>query len=199
MNVSGELNSIRQAELYRNREIIYSDQSAFVTTEQNRVLNFCSNNYLGLANDERIKSAFIAAATKQGVGSGSSQLICGYHQLHADLEDAVSEFLGVEKAVLFSNGYLANLGLMQAYMNSNSLVCMDRLNHASLYDGIKLSSARLKRYPHCKPETLFDMLNEKDSQCETRFVVSDGVFSMDGDVAPIPALFSVAENLNANT
>jgi 8-amino-7-oxononanoate synthase len=158
-------------------------------------LNFCSNDYLGLANHPEVKKAFIAAIEKYGVGSGSAHLICGHSMAHHALEEDLAEFTGRDKALLFSTGYMANLGVISALMGQGDGVFEDRLNHASLLDGGLLSGARFKRYRHADVDHLAITL--KKTAAVNRLVVTDGVFSMDGDVAPLQELAAIAAEQNA--
>lgn len=153
-----------------------------------RMLAFCSNDYLGLAADPRVAEAMIAGVRRYGVGSGAAHLISGHSHAHHALEEALAEFAGRERALLFSTGYMANLGVLSALLGRGDSVFEDRLNHASLIDGGLLSRARFKRYAHADPSALAAQLRAAPGR---RLVVTDGVFSMDGDVAPLPALAGV--------
>ena len=149
------------------------------------VINFCSNDYLGLANHEVVKQAFINGVKTYGAGSGSAHLVNGHSKAHHALEEELAEFTGYPSALLFSTGYMTNLGLAQALVGKGDTVLEDRLNHASLIDGGLLSGARFQRYAHNDVKQLEEKL--KTAKGET-LVLTDGVFSMDGDIANIPAL-----------
>lgn len=157
--------------------------------------NFCSNDYLGLAADPALAEALAAAVRTQGVGSGAAGLVCGYHRAHAELAEALADWLGVEAVLLFGNGYLANLGLLQGLLGTGDAVFQDRLNHASLLDGGLASGARQQRYAHADPDDLARRLGATEAR--RRLIVSDGVFSMDGDIAPLPALHDLARRHEA--
>lgn len=154
-------------------------------------LNFCSNDYLGLANDPEVITAFQKAASEWGVGSGASHLVCGHQRPHHELEEALAAHTGRERALLFSTGYMANLGVISALLGKADAVFEDRLNHASLLDGGLLSGARFRRFAHNDPLALERLLQR--SEARRKLVVVDGVFSMDGDEAPLGALAEVCE------
>lgn len=153
-------------------------------------VSFCSNDYLGLANHPAVIAALQEGAARYGVGSGGSHLVTGHCVIHQELEQALAAFTGRERALLFSTGYMANIGVINALMGDGGVVLQDSLNHASLLDGGWLSRARSIRYPHNDMNALAQLLAQH--QHEACLVVSDGVFSMDGDVAPLPALTKLA-------
>ena len=146
---------------------------------------FCSNDYLGLAADSRVRQAFIRGAENYGTGSGAAHLVTGHSAAHHGLEEELADFTGRPRALLFSTGYMANLGVIAALSGRGDTVLEDRLNHASLIDGGLLSGARLKRYGHADPSALESRLRDAAGE---KLVATDGVFSMDGDIAPLPAL-----------
>jgi len=150
------------------------------------LLSFCSNDYLGLAGDPRLVESLRVAAGRYGVGSGSAHLIAGHHKVHEELERALAEFLHRPRALLFSTGYMANLGVLGALLKSGDLLLEDRLNHASLLDGGRLSGARLLRYAHAEAAAAETLLQAHPDT--SALLASDGVFSMDGDLAPLPDL-----------
>lgn len=181
--------------LYRKRIEVESPQGAEIRVEGRDYLNFCSNDYLGLANHPDLVKSFQWAASSYGVGSGASHLINGHSTAHQNLEIELAEFTGRDRALLFSTGYMANLGVISALCGRNDLVFEDRLNHASLIDAALLSRATLKRYRHNDCDHLEEILiNAKGNQ---KLVVTDGVFSMDGDLAPMPELVSTAQKHQA--
>jgi 8-amino-7-oxononanoate synthase len=186
------LQARRAAQLYRTRREVQSPQSAVLQVDGRELLNFCSNDYLGLANDPRVKEAFIAGVERYGAGSGASHLVCGHSAPHEALENALAEFTGRSHALVYSSGFMANVGVLTALLGPQSAVFEDRLNHASLLDGGLFSGARFKRYAHLDVAALEKQLAQDESTGE-RLVVSDGVFSMDGDVAPLAALMDVCE------
>ncbi len=167
--------------------------------EGRRVLNLSSNNYLGLAAHPRVKEAAARAAQVYGCGSGASRLLCGNMSLHQTLEQRLAAFKGKEAALLYSSGYAANVGALSCLLSSGDYVFSDELNHASIVDGCRLSRARIGIYPHKDVAALGKMLHEARSAAthSRRLVVVDGVFSMDGDVAPLPELVKLATRYDA--
>ncbi|MGD0959197.1 MAG: 8-amino-7-oxononanoate synthase [Methylomonas sp.] len=185
----GELEQIKRQNLYRKRLVNDAAQGTLLHVDGGRLLNFCSNDYLGLANHPAIRAAFKQAADKYGVGGGAAHLVCGHTSAHHALEEELADFTGRDRALLFSTGYMANLGVISALLSRGDYLFADRLNHASLLDGALLAHARLQRYPHADVTTLKSRL----ADCKARaMLVSDGVFSMDGDLAPLPALAELA-------
>lgn len=174
------------ADLYRRRLTVESGQAAEVAVNGERLLNFCSNDYLGLASHPALIQAFQRAAGRYGVGSGASHLVCGHQHEHHALEEELADWLQRPRALLFSTGFSANLGIIQSLVGSGDAVFEDRLNHASLLDGGLGSGARFARYPHNDATALDARL--AGVQARHSLVVTDGVFSMDGDVAPLAAL-----------
>jgi len=194
IDLAGELQEIKQQNLYRSRRVISTPQGVEITVDGQAVINFSSNDYLGLANHPDVIASFKRATDKFGVGSGSAHLICGHSASHHALEEELAEFTGRDRVLLFSTGYMANLGVISALLGRGDQVFQDRLNHASLLDAGLLSGARFKRYFH---NDLLD-LNKKIKPIEGRtLIVTDGVFSMDGDVAPLTELSALAKEKNA--
>ncbi len=154
------------------------------------LLSFCSNDYLGLANHPQVRAAFKDAVDRYGLGSGGSHLVTGHSRAHQALEEELADFMGRDRALVFSTGYMANTGIINALMDTGGLVLQDSLNHASLLDGGWLSKADSRRYPHCDMPALEAMLEA--SKANRHLIVSDGVFSMDGDLAPLPELVRIA-------
>lgn len=191
---SGELGRLEQQGLYRRRRVVDGPQGVLLDVDGRRMVNFCSNDYLGLAADPRLVEAFQRGAERYGVGSGSAHLICGHSAAHHALEDALAEFTGRRRALLFSTGYMANVGTISALLGRGDTVLEDRLNHASLLDGGLLAGARFRRYHHTDPADLAAKLATGSGKV---LVVSDGVFSMDGDLAPLPALAALAASHDA--
>ena len=163
------------------------------TVNGHKVVSFCSNDYLGLASDPRIVKAFQRGAETYGVGTGASCLINGYTRAHAQLEERLSEFTGRDRALLFSTGYMANLGVICSLSRRNTVVLEDRLNHASLLDAAQLARAKLKRYPHCDTQALEQQL----AATPNALVASDTLFSMEGDLAPLPQLAAICTKHHA--
>jgi len=188
--LSANLEAIAQQGLYRSLRIIDSPQGVQLQLDGRTVVNFCSNDYLGLANHPAVVDAFKTAVDQYGVGSGSAHLICGHSMPHHALEEELAAFTGRDRALLFSTGYMANLGVMSALLGRGDAVFEDKLNHASLLDGGLLSRARFKRYAHADVESLNVHL---ENATGNKLIVTDGVFSMDGDFAPLPALSAMAK------
>ena len=177
--------------LYRRRCIVDSPQGVETMVDGKPVLSFCSNDYLGLANHPEIRRALIDAVEKYGVGSGAAHLVNGHSRLHEECEFRLAEFTGRERALLFATGYLANVAIASALLGRGDLVFQDRLNHASLIDSARLSDARLLRYRHNDLAGLEALLAESSRE-RRRLIMTDGVFSMDGDCADVVSLSRIA-------
>lgn len=176
---------------YRRRMIVDSPQGIELFIDGKKYLNFCSNDYLGLASHPQVIDALGNGARQYGVGSGASHLINGHSRAHHQLEEELAEFTGRPRALLFSTGYMANVGVISALLGKGDAVFEDRLNHASLLDGGLLSQARLQRYLH---NDIADLQNKlQPSKAKTRLICTDGVFSMDGDVARLTELAKLAQ------
>ncbi len=191
--LTDELDRLRAAHLYRGRRVIEGPQQPRAVVNGRELLSFCSNDYLGLANHPQVIQAFRDGAERWGVGSGAAHLVNGHSRAHQRLEEELAEFTNRPRALLFSTGYMANLGVITALAGRGDRVLEDRLNHASLIDGALLSRATLARYPHGDPSALVRMLSGDD----TRLIATDGVFSMDGDLAPLPELARIARAAGA--
>jgi 8-amino-7-oxononanoate synthase len=189
-DLSARLASRRADNLYRQRPLLQSPQGPEVVVDGKPLLAFCNNDYLGLANHPDIIAAWQAGADKWGVGGGSSHLVIGHSSPHHQLEEALAELTGRPRALLFSNGYMANLGAVTALVGQGDTVLEDRLNHASLLDAGLLSGARFSRYLHNDAKSLSSRLEKAVGDT---LVVTDGVFSMDGDIADLPALARTAK------
>ncbi len=192
--LTAELDDIAQQGLYRSRRIIASPQGINLEIDGKNIVNFCSNDYLGLANHPDVLNAFKTGADHYGVGSGSAHLICGHSAAHHALEEELAAFTGRDRALLFSTGYMANIGVISALLGRGDAVFEDRLNHASLLDGGLLSGARFKRYAHADAADLSANLEKASGN---KLVVTDGVFSMDGDFAPLNELATAAKKQGA--
>jgi 8-amino-7-oxononanoate synthase len=179
--------------LYRRRRIVASAQGRELTVDGRTLLNFCSNDYLGLASDDRVRQAFGQGVEQWGVGSGASHLICGHTAAHHELEEALAEFTGRPRCLLFSSGYAANMGAINGLIGNGDHVFEDRLNHASLLDGGLISGARFKRYQHRDATDLGAKLQDCAAATGRKLIVSDGTFSMDGTVCDLPALAAAAK------
>jgi 8-amino-7-oxononanoate synthase len=193
-DLSSRLAERRAANLYRQRPLLESPQGPLVRVDGRQLLAFCSNDYLGLANHPQVIEAWRAGAQKWGVGGGASHLVIGHSTPHHQLEEALAEFTGRPRALLFSTGYMANLGAVTALVGQGDSVLEDRLNHASLLDAGLLSGARFSRYLHNDAVSLANRLRKVMGNT---LIVSDGVFSMDGDLADLPALCAEARRANA--
>jgi len=184
-----------KAQLYRERKTLDGAQGVHVTMDGKAYRSFCSNDYLGLANHPDVVAAFKRGADRYGVGSGASHLVSGHSRAHHQLEEELAAFTGRDRALLFSSGYMANLGVISALVGKGDYVFEDKLNHASLIDAGLLSGARFQRYLHNDSESLHKHLQKAEGG--NKLVVTDGVFSMDGDIAPLPALAHSAQEHNA--
>ena len=182
---------IEREGLYRRRKTLESPQAAEVLVEGRRLVNFSSNDYLGLASHPAVVDALKRGASEFGVGAGAAHLICGHGSPHQALEEELAAFVCRDRALLFSTGYMANLGVISALVGRGDIVFEDRLNHASLLDGARLSGARLKRYRHLDTRQLQAELS--GTELDHGLIASDGVFSMDGDLAPVAELAMLAK------
>ena len=189
------LAALRADHLERKRLLLDGAQGAHVTINGQRVISFCSNDYLGLANDAALVHAAHAALDQYGVGAGAAHLISGHHRLHDDFETAFARFVGKPAALLFSTGYMANLAVLTTMLDRHGEVFADKLNHASLVDAAQLSGARFSRYRHHDLGQLESLLAK--STARDKLIASDLVFSMDGDIAPVDALLDLAERYDA--
>lgn len=181
--------------LKRTRRVLQSPQGARVTVDGREYLAFCSNDYLGLASDPRLVRAAQEGCAHYGVGAGASHLILGHGTAHQALEEALARFVGLPRGLLFSTGYMANMGVVTALVGREDAVFADRLNHASLNDACLLSRAAFKRYPHHDLGALEKLLSA--ARARRKLVATDAVFSMDGDIAPAPELVALAERYDA--
>jgi len=182
------LQAKKEAGLWRQHRVLNSPQGVNVNVDGRLLLSFCSNDYLGLANHHEIKHAAIDAIEATGVGSGASHLVIGHHREHELLEKELAEFTQRDRALVFSSGYMANLAIVSTLVGKSDVVLEDKLNHASLIDGGLLSGARFQRYLHNDNESLERYLNNLSDDQRKQLVVTDGVFSMDGDIANLPEL-----------
>lgn len=193
-DLNARLAARRAEHLYRQRPLLQSPQGPEVVVDGKPLLAFCNNDYMGLANHPDVVAAWKAGAERWGVGGGASHLVIGHSTPHHELEEALADLTGRPRALLFSNGYMANLGTVTALVGQGDTVLEDRLNHASLLDAGLLSGARFSRYLHNDPDSLNGRLEKAVGDT---LVVTDGVFSMDGDIADLPALAKVASAKNA--
>jgi glycine C-acetyltransferase len=195
--IEKELQDLKDAGLYNRIRTLSSPQGAWLIVDGKRVLNFCSNNYLGLANNPRMLKAAREAMEKYGVGPAAVRSIAGTTELHLELERRLAAFKGVDSAITFQSGFTANLGTLPALVGKEDAIISDELNHASIIDGSRLSGAQVIRYAHCDPQDLKRVLEENRSKFPRALVVTDGVFSMDGDVAPLDQIYEVVRQYEA--
>ena len=181
--------------LLRQRRLLDSPQAEHIVANGKEYLSFCSNDYLGLANHPKLIVAMQAAAGDSGVGSGASNLITGHHRYHDELEKKLAKFVGMPAALVFSTGYMANIGVISALLGRNDAVFADKLNHACLNEGAYLSRAEFHRFAHNDVAALEKLL--KTSTAKHKLIAADAVFSMDGDIAPIPAYLRLCEQYDA--
>jgi glycine C-acetyltransferase len=195
--IQDELQKLKDDGLYNRIRTLSSPQGAWLVVDGERVLNFCSNNYLGLANHPRIVQAAQEAVKKFGVGPAAVRTIAGTMDLHLELERRLAAFKGVEAAITFQSGFTANMGTIPALVGKEDVVFSDELNHASIIDGSRLSGAKIIRYAHVNPQDLERVLGEERSKYPHAMVITDGVFSMDGDMAPLDKIYAVVQKFDA--
>jgi glycine C-acetyltransferase len=189
-----EIQNLKVAGLYNRIRTLSSPQGAWLIVDGERVLNFCSNNYLGLANHPKIVSAARKALETHGIGPAAVRTIAGTMDLHIELEKRLAAFKGVNSAITFQSGFAANIGTIPALVGKADGIFSDELNHASIIDGCRLSGAKVIRYAHCSPEDLLKQLQSQRTSYERAMVITDGVFSMDGDVAPLDKIYAVCKD-----
>ena len=193
--LNAQLNEIKEQGTYKDERIIETAQEAQINVKGKTVLNFCANNYLGLANNNEIRKAAMDAIQEWGFGLGSVRFICGTQTIHKQLEDSVSKFLGKDDTILYSSCFDANGGFFETILNDQDAVFSDELNHASIIDGIRLCKAQKYRYKNCDMNDLEEQLSQ--SSARIKLVVTDGVFSMDGTIAPIDKIVNLASKYDA--
>ena len=195
--VAQELDNLRQSGLFTHIRTLTSPQGAWLVVDGRHVLNFCSNNYLGLANHPRLVQAAKDAIDRYGVGPAAVRTIAGTMGLHVELEQRLAAFKGVEAAITFQSGFNANLGTIPGLVGRDDLIFSDELNHASIIDGCRLSGANIVRYPHVDPAGLRQAILDSQSQPQgRRLIITDGVFSMDGDIAPLEEIYAIAREFD---
>ena len=190
--IDEELTNLKESGLYNNIRTLSSPQGAWLVVDGKLVLNFCSNNYLGLANHPRLVQAAKKAMEEYGVGPGAVRTIAGTLDLHLELEKRMAKFKRVEDAITFQSGFTANTGTIPALVGKPDMIFSDELNHASIIDGCRLSGATIRRYKHASPDSLAKVLQENAGTYRRGLIVTDGVFSMDGDYAPLDKLTIIA-------
>ncbi len=195
--IGQELQKLKEEGLYKEIKTLESSQGAWVQIKGEKVLNFCSNNYLGFAAHDRIKEAAKKAIDRYGVGPGAVRPIAGTMTIHEELEKELAEFKGAEATLVLQSGFCANLAAIPALAEKGDTIISDELNHASIIDGSRLSRANKKVYPHNDMEGLEKVLQETPEG--KKLIITDGVFSMDGDIAPLPEIVELAEKYGAMT
>jgi glycine C-acetyltransferase len=195
--IQDELQNLKDAGLYNYIRTLSSPQGAWLVVDGKRALNFCSNNYLGLANHPRLVKATKEAVDHYGVGPAAVRSIAGTMELHMRLEERMAAFKGVATAITFQSGFNANLATLPALVGKDDAIFSDELNHASIIDGSRLSGAKIIRYAHCDPADLERVLKEQRLSYPHAVVVTDGVFSMDGDIAPLDKIYNVTQKYEA--
>ena len=188
-----EIQSLKDAGFYNDIRIISSPQGAWLTIDGRRYLNFCSNNYLGLANHPRLVEAAKKAIDLYGIGPSAVRVISGTNDLHIELEKRIARFKGVEAAITLQSGFQANTATIPALIGKADYIFSDSLNHASIIDGCRLSGGRIIPYEHCDVASLEDVIKKNLGYFRHAMIITDGVFSMDGDVAPLDKLYEVAK------
>ncbi|MBL0121442.1 MAG: 8-amino-7-oxononanoate synthase [Betaproteobacteria bacterium] len=193
---NAQLSELAQADQLRVRRIVDGPQDASMVVDGKRVVNYASNDYLGLANHPKVVEAAMRALKRYGLGAGASHMVSGHMRAHHELEEKLADYMSLPKALLFGSGYAANIGILTALAGRGDTIFADKLNHACLNDGALLSRATFKRYPHGDLAKLEAMLASATNGGR-RLIVTDAVFSMDGDIAPVPELLKLAETYNA--
>ncbi len=191
--IQEELTSLQEAGLYNRIRTISSPQGAWLVVDGKKSLNFCSNNYLGFANHPRLLKAAQDAITRYGVGPAAVRTIAGTMDIHLELEKRMAAFKKVDAAITFQSGFCANLATIPALVGKEDVIFSDELNHASIIDGARLSGAKIIRYTHANPASLEQMIKEAAGTYRRALIVTDGVFSMDGDTAPLDKIYAIAE------
>lgn len=190
--IQKELKSLKSNGLYNDIRTLGSAQGAWLTVDGKQVLNFCSNNYLGLANHPRLIEYAKKALDEYGIGPGAVRTIAGTMSIHRELEKRVAAFKHSGAAISFQSGFVANLAIIAALVGKEDAIFSDELNHASIIDGSRLSGAHIIRYNHCDPLHLEEVIKENEGSYRRALIVTDGVFSMDGDIAPLDRLYEIA-------
>ena len=191
--VQESLNELKESGLYNNIRTLASPQGAWLIVDGKKVLDFCSNNYLGLANHPKLVQAVKDAVDRYGVGPAAVRTIAGTMDLHIELEKRMAEFKGVEDAISLQSGFMANLAVIPTIVGKEDVIFSDELNHASIIDGCRLSGAKVLRFKHADATHLEQVVKENLKNFRRGIIISDGVFSMDGDIAPLDKLYEVAE------
>ncbi|HEX8797594.1 MAG TPA: glycine C-acetyltransferase [Terriglobales bacterium] len=195
--LSDQLNDLKQKGTYFRLRVLEDEQAPVCTFDGKRVINLASNNYLGLTTHPKLREAALEATKKYGVGSGAVRTIAGTMSLHMQLEEKIARFKNVEACVVFQSGFTANAGTVSAILGKEDFIISDELNHASIIDGARLSRAKIKVFRHKDMAHAEQLLAEVKNEPGKKLLITDGVFSMDGDIGPLPALCDLAENYGA--
>ena len=195
--IETELQNLKEAGLYNRIRTLGSPQGAWLIVDGKRVLNFCSNNYLGLANHPRLLEAARKAMEKYGLGPAAVRSIAGTMELHLQFEERMAKFKRVDSSIALQSGFTANLATIPALVGKEDGIFSDELNHASIIDGSRLSGAQIVRYAHCDPADLKRQLDQHRQEFPRALVITDGVFSMDGDIAPLDQIYEIVQNYDA--
>src|SRR5512140_596458 len=195
--LTDELNTLKQKGTYFRLRVLEDEQAPVCTFDGKKVINVASNNYLGLTTHPKLREAALAATKKYGVGSGAVRTITGTMALHMELEEKIAKFKGTEACVVFQSGFAANAGTVSAILGKDDFIISDELNHASIIDGARLSRAKIKVFRHKDAAHAEELLKEIKDEPGHKLLITDGVFSMDGDIGPLPALCDVAEKYGA--
>jgi len=196
-HLTAQLDDLKQRGTYFKLRILDDEQGPICTYDGHKVINLASNNYLGLCDDPRLKEAAIAATQKYGVGSGAVRTIAGTMRIHMELEEKIAAFKGVEACVVFQSGFTANAGTVSSILGKEDFILSDELNHASIIDGARLSRAKIKVFRHKDVAHCEELLKEIQNEPGRKLVITDGVFSMDGDIGPVDKLCDVADKYGA--
>jgi glycine C-acetyltransferase len=191
-----EIQNLKETGLFKEEKVILSPQSSEIEVHEGEVLNFCANNYLGLANHPEILKAVAQGLEERGFGMASVRFICGTQDIHKELEQKISKFLSTDDTILYSSCFDANGGLFETLLGTEDVVISDTLNHASIIDGIRLSKAQRKVYKHADMSDLESRLKESPGT-RYRMIATDGAFSMHGDLAPLPQICDLDERYDA--
>src|SRR5512140_1073944 len=195
--LTDELNTLKQKGTHFKLRVLQDEQASVCTFDGKKVINLASNNYLGLTTHPKLREAALAATKKYGVGSGAVRTIAGTMRIHMDLEEKIARFKNVEACVVFQSGFAANAGTVSAILGKDDFIISDELNHASIIDGARLSRAKIKVFRHKDAAHAEELLKEIKDEPGHKLLITDGVFSMDGDIGPLPALCDVAEKYGA--
>jgi glycine C-acetyltransferase len=195
--LADQMNELKQKGTYSNLRVLEDEQTPECTVDGKHVINLASNNYLGLTTHPKLRDAAIAAIKQYGVGSGAVRTVSGTMRIHMELEEKIARFKNTEACVVFQSGFAANAGTVSAILGKDDFIISDELNHASIIDGARLSRAKIKVFRHKDAAHAEEQLKEIASEPGHKLIITDGVFSMDGDIGPLPALCDVAEKYGA--